>query len=123
MSYISRFSCKNLVFGMSTFVLDNSWQMTRHAVHQVFAVFNCNFLRPYAFYCHFSIIITCELFTCALSFSIAHKFSIGLRTVLLPGQTNILIFLFLRKAVQVMWAPLLLPNKNIASIKYRFLIC
>ena len=46
---------------MSIFGLDNSLP-TSHAMHHVFAVFNCNLLRPYAFYCHFQVFSTCGMF-------------------------------------------------------------
>ena len=84
---------------MSAFVIDNSLQTTRHAMHQVFAIFSCNLLHPYVFYCHFHIFSTSGMFIChTLSFCIAHKFSIGLRSGLLVSQFNILI-LFLRKSL------------------------
>ena len=68
MNYISQFSCKNLMFGISSFVLDNSLQRTRHAMRLVFAIFSCNLLRPYVFYCHFQVFSTCGMFMCHFVF-------------------------------------------------------
>ena len=96
-SYIIQFLCKNLIFGMSTFVLDNNLQTTRHAMHQVFAVFSCNFLPPYAVYCHFEVLSTCEMFINYFVFKYRPQI-IVLRSGLLPRQSNVLIFFVLRKS-------------------------
>ena len=64
MNYITQVSCKNLIFGLFTFVFDNSLQTTRHAVQQMFAVFSCNLLLLYVFYCYFQIFSTCGMLIC-----------------------------------------------------------
>ena len=53
---------------MSSFVLDNSLQMTKQAMHQVLAVFSCNLLHSYEFYCHFQVFSTCGMFICHFVF-------------------------------------------------------
>ena len=55
-------------------------------------------MHPYAFYCYFQIFSICGMSICHFFFSIGRKFSIGWRSGLLSGQSNVLIF-FLRKSL------------------------
>ena len=101
-SYTSKFSCKNLVLGMCTFVLDNSLQTTIGQLCNVCtrylqysAVIFCVHMRFIAISWSLTL-VKCSSAT--LSFSIAHKFSTELRFGLLPGQCNVLIFFSLKKS-------------------------
>ena len=92
-----------VVFGMSTCcppLLFKPWDNKACYTPDVFAVFSCYLLCPYAFHCHFQVFSTCGMFICHFVFQYCpqtDKFSIGLRSGLLPGQSNFLIFFFWRK--------------------------
>ena len=68
-------------------------------MHQMFAVISCNLTLPYALNAIFWSSALMEFSSAVLSFSIDHKFLIKLRPGLLPEQSNVLVFFFLRKSL------------------------
>ena len=87
---------------MSSPVIQHCLQATWHTINKISAVFRCYFMYPEEFDCRFHFLSACWLSVRDFFLSRLHKFSMGFKSGLFPGQSIVLIFFVFKNLLTIL---------------------